>query len=142
MVGASSVIVAGDDTLTYQSFDDFIINDDGVNLFDMRPETVIESLKLIMAPNDQLGQIAATRDNAAPPQVIVATDPTTGQSFTTHSTMPSVNPDPAGVLKNAYTKIQMRLVPLTGSSFVSDIAVDVSKLQLAKTIDLEAPSNA
>lgn len=132
-----TVITEGASTVTYPSFDELDIVDDGVNLFDMRAETVVTRFKLIMPPAEQLKVIAATRSGVNQAQTL--------SGFIT-TAIASVKPDipkaPADALKNAYTEILIELVPLTGSSFISDFAIDVSKLQLPKTIDLKAPSNA
>jgi hypothetical protein len=44
-------------------------------------------------------------------------------------------------LQNVYTVVLLELHPVTGA-FSSDFPLDVSKLQIPKTINLEAPSNA
>jgi hypothetical protein len=130
----------GDDTITYQSFDELDIVDDGLNLFDVRPEDVVTSLKLIMGPNQQVEQIRAVK-TAQLTQTFAGSD-IGGNLHITTVQAPSVPPSPADALKNAYTRIEIGLVPVTGSSFISNFVVDISKLQLPKTIDLEAPSNA
>jgi hypothetical protein len=139
MTGATIAISPGDDTLVYRSFDELDIIDDGVNLFDMRPEAVVTSLKLIMGPNEQIEQIKAIKGAETTHVVTGINDLNEPFSITVQA--PSVPPSPADALKNAYTRIEIGLVPVTGSSFISNFSIDISKLQLPKTIDLEAPSN-
>jgi hypothetical protein len=136
MSGAS----VGDDTITYQSFDESDIIDDGLNLFDMRPEDVVTHFKLIMGPTEQVTQIMAVK--GAQHTHTIAGNDIGGNLHISTVQAPSVPPAPADALKNAWTRIEIGLVPVTGSSFFSEFAVDISKLQLPKTIDLEAPSNA
>lgn len=102
--------------LQYQSFDDFdVTDDDGVNLFDMRPATVINSLTVVNGPTAQRAVIDEQAD------------------------LPSTAaPDPVGALEETATVVTLDLVPVDGGGFHVDYAVDVSLLVVPQTIDLEA----
>lgn len=131
----------GDGSVAYQSFGDFVINDDGVSLFDLSPATVIKKLKVIGGPRDQVAAISTTKQALDIPATFVGNN-FLGFPGTSSAVLPSVPPAPADALKNAYPLVELELIPLTGGGFISDLAVDVSMLQIPKTIDLEAPSNA
>ncbi len=126
----------GDGSVVYQTFSDFTINDDGVDLFNVTPASMIKRLKVISGPAHQLESIAATREELRDPVLFV-----NHGTISSHVT-PAVPPAPADALKNAYPEVLLEMVPLTGGGFVSNLAVDVSKLQIPMTINLEAPSNA
>jgi hypothetical protein len=126
MKGKTISIPSGE--LTYQSFDDFIINDTSINLFDMTPENVVKSVTIIADKTIQ-GEVIAGAQNAHDQQF----------SVFGNSTDVAV-PDPTTILKNAYTKILLKMHSIDGSGLETNYAITVSKLKLPKTIDLEAPS--
>lgn len=115
----------GDGSVTYENFDDFDVEDDGVNFFNMSPETVVTRLVVSGGVNQQKQAINATR-SILPIQVGA---PTSGIT-------PTPIPNPVGALTNVYTTVTLQLVPLTGSSFLSEFAVNTSPLEIPKTIDL------
>ena len=127
----------GDSTVTYQNFGDFIISDDGVNLFDITPTTMIKKLKVIEGITDQLKAIATTKEPLGPSLAII-----NNGIAGLPQVKPSIPPTAADALKNAYPIVDLELVPLTGGGFITEFVIDVSKLQIPKTIDLEASSNA
>ncbi len=125
----------GDSTVTYQNFGDFVINDDGVNLFDITPQTAIKRLKVISGVTEQAKAIAATKENLGAPV------PTMNNGIPGSQVKPSIPPTTADALKNAYPLVELELISLVGGGFLSEFVIDVSRLQVPKTIDLEAPSN-
>lgn len=112
--GAESAILAGE--LQYQSFDDFAVtDDDGVDLFNMRPATVINSLTVQNGPT---AQRAVIDEQAALPATAA--------------------PDPVGALEATATVVTLDLVPVEGGAFHVDYEIEVSELVAPQTIDLEA----
>jgi hypothetical protein len=110
VVGGGIAVVPGE--LHYTSLDGtFAIDDDGVDLFDMTPGHVIQSLQVIDGPNAQRAAI----DEAA----VMVGDPV--QGLASHPTV-----------------VDLLLVPVVGGDFVTEYAVTVSNLVIPKTIDLEA----
>lgn len=115
----------GDGSITYESFDDFIVEDDGVDFFNMTPKTVIKRLELVGGITAQKVAIAA------------ATPLPVGSAIGSFSSGISKQPlDASSALTNCYPYILLELVPVTGGAFLSEFYVDVSKLAVAKTIDL------
>lgn len=134
----SGTVSFGDNTIAYQTFSDFKINDDGVNLFDLTDRSVVKRLKVVGGIRDQLAAIAATRNALTNPGILRSRN----GLVIGEAVKPSIPPNPTEALKNAYPEVLLELVELTGGGFISELVVDVSKLQIPKTIDLEAPSNA
>src|ERR1700687_288631 len=108
----------GDNSVTYENFDDFTVDDDGLDLFNMSAENVIKRISVSGNINQQRRAIAMVHS-----------------AITGKATNP---PDPVGALKNCYAFVTLDLVPVSGGAFLSEFAVDVSKLQIPKTIDLES----
>lgn len=107
--GGAIPVIAG--VLRYESFDGaFVIDDDGLDLKNMTPSSVVQSLTVT---NGVSVQETAINDSKA---------------------------DPVAGLRAFPTSIDLLLVPLTGASFETDYAVTVHPLYLPKTIDLAAPS--
>jgi hypothetical protein len=101
--------------LAYQSFDDFvIIDDDGVDFFNMTPETCVIAAYVRGGASEQRSVI----DAAVSPE--------------------NVKPDPAGALALTPTRVFVQLVSLNGGPFASEYTVIVSKLVIPQTINLEA----
>lgn len=113
-IGEETALIVGE--LQYQSFDDFdVTDDDGVNLYDMRPASIVNSLTVAGGPNAQRAAIDAA---AALPATAA--------------------PDPVAALENTPTIVTLDLVPVAGGAFHVDYAVDVSELVVPQGIDLEA----
>ncbi len=100
--------------LQYQSLaGTFVLDDDGVDLFNMVPATVVKSLTIFNGPNDQLNFVEdAARQYG----------------------------DPVGGLQAVPTQIDLELVPVTGGDFYTQIPVATSNLTIPKMIDLSAPA--
>lgn len=112
--GAETELIAG--VLQYDDFDNYAVtDDDGVDLFNMSPATVINSLVVTNGPD---AQRAAIDIQAALPATAA--------------------PDPVAALEAAATTVTLDLVPCDGGAFHVDYAVDVSQLVVPQTIDLEA----
>jgi hypothetical protein len=112
--GADVELIAG--VLQYESLDDFAVtDDDGVDLFNLRPATAVNSLVVTNGPNAQRAAID-----------IQASLPATAA------------PDPVAALEAAATTVALDLVPVDGGAFHVDYAVEVSEIVVPQTIDLEA----
>lgn len=104
--GAVPVI---DGELRYQAFDGlYVVDDDGLDLLNMTPSRVVQS---IVVTNGVTDQEAAINNNKL---------------------------DPVAGLTAAPTTVTLTLVPLTGQSFETDYPVEVEPLTLPKTVDLSA----
>ena len=114
----------GDNTVAYENFDDFTVADDGVNFFSLGPGSAIMSLTMNGTIDQQLAAITMER-----------TASMTGPGL---SNPAKAVPDPAEALVDCYPTVQLEMVPVTGGAFLSQFPVQVSELQLPKTIDLEA----
>lgn len=123
--GGTVATVGGE--LTYQSFDQFEISDDGINFFDMTADAMIKRLNVIAGPDEQLTAILAVENVVENPTPVITAEA-------------RPQPDPTGALKNAYTRVQLEMVPVDGSGFETQYVIDVSLAQFPKTIDLEAAS--
>lgn len=117
----------GDSTITFENFDDFEIIDDGVDFRNMTANTVVKRCVVSGGINQQKMAIAASKALPA------------GSSFRSlRSEVKKQPPDAAAALSNCYPSVLLELVSVTGGGFLSDFVVDVSKLVIPKTIDLEA----
>ena len=86
---------------------------DGVDLFNMTADTVIEDLSLYSDLDDQRAIVTMI--------------------------WPNIN-DVVAALARAPTQIDMTLVPLTGGPFQTDYGLTVEPVRVSRTIDLEASS--
>lgn len=101
--------------LLYDPIDASVVDDDGVDLLNMTPDTVLTSLTVANGSNDQQHAIdveAAKR---------------------------GVAPDPVDVLRNTATTVSVVLVPVEGGPFHTDFVVTVEKMVIPKQVDLGAP---
>lgn len=114
--GAEVEVLEGE--LVYEPLDASVVDDDGVDLFNMVPSTVLQSLTITNGPNDQ--------------QFIIDEACKAGGT--------GVAPDPIGALKEAATTVELQLVPVDGGAFFTEYALVVQPLVIPKLIDLEAPS--
>jgi hypothetical protein len=109
--GGKVVSQTGD--ITFQPFDDFdVIDDDGVDFFNMEPSTVLRGISVLGGLTEQRQAIDA--DLKLP------------------------KPNPVAALKNTPTRVVMDLIPVTGGDFLSFFNVLVDNMAVPKTIDLEA----
>lgn len=104
--------LSGSGDIAYESFDDFQVADDGLDLFNMVPDTIIDSLTVDGTLEQQVTAIDAALL-------------TIGMA------------DPVGALKQTPTVITLDLKPLSGE-FHTDFQPAVSILAVPKGIDLEA----
>lgn len=112
--GSTLEVVAGE--LQYEALDGtYVIDDDGVDLFNMTPDSVLLGITITNGPGDQLLVINEAADAKG-----------------------SIIPDPVGALKNAPTRVEVDVVPVAGGDFQTDFVVNVTNLQMPKMIDLEA----
>ena len=132
-VGSAIDLIVGQ--LQYQSLDGtYVLDDDGVDLFNMIPSTVVEAITITNGPTDQIAAILAGAQGI--PEF-------SGSSGNTNALLLStVVGDPVGGLKAAPTQVDVQLVPVTGGDFLTQIGVNVQPLAVPKTIDLSAPSQA
>ncbi len=113
-IGGEVELLTGE--LQYQSFDDFeVTDDDGVDLFNMTPANVVNSLTVDGGVFEQLSAVDAE-----------------AASFSTSM------PDPVGALRDTPTIVTLDLVPVEGGAFPVEYDVDVSQLVVPQGIDLEA----
>lgn len=110
--GAEVAVLAGE--LVYDPIDASVIDDDGVDFFNMVPGTVVTSLTVVNGPNAQ--------------QAVI--DFETSKKGTA--------PDPIAALKDAATTVELILVPVDGGAFFTEYAVNVHPLVIPKLVDLEA----
>lgn len=108
--GTSEVaVIAGE--VKYTAFDGlYVVDDDGVDLFNMTPERAVISLVVEKGVNEQR----------------VAID----QGVTLR--------EPIAKLQETYTEVDLQLVPVEGGAFTTTYPVTVSELVIPKTVDLEA----
>ena len=114
--GAEVAVLEGE--LVYDPLDTSVVDDDGVDLFNMVEGTVLQSLTISNGPNDQ--------------QSIIDEACKAGGK--------GVAPDPIGALKDHPTVVELLLVPVDGGAFFTEYELSVQPLVIPKLIDLEAPS--
>lgn len=102
--------------LQYSGFDEtIVIDDDGVDFFNMTPDNILaEPITIANGLDDQRALIEAAVDEGI------------------------TDPDPIGVWRDNPTKPHIKLVPVTGGAFLSEYVVTTSNLVIPKMIDLEA----
>jgi hypothetical protein len=111
LAAIGATIDPGTSDVTYQGFDDLdVVDDDGLNLLDLRAADVVSSLSVTGGCNDQVNVVS----NTHPPD------------------------DPVTALQQVPTVVSLTLLPVTGRSFHTDFAPTVAQLVVPKTIDLEA----
>lgn len=104
--------------LVYEPLDTSVIDDDGVDLFNMVEGTVLQSLTITNGSNAQ--------------QAIIDEACKAGGT--------GVAPDPIGALKDAATTVELLLVPVDGGAFYTEYVLTVYPLVIPKLVDMEAPS--
>lgn len=112
--------------IVYESFEDFDIDDDGLNLLNFGIDEAV------------VGPFTVTR-------YYPGTEPVQGGLSHYGNIVWSADGiarDPVKELETAPAKIHMELRPVSGSEFVTVFTPEVSQLMIPQTIDLEAESNA
>jgi hypothetical protein len=109
--GAEVAVLPGE--LVYEPLDTSVIDDDGVDLFNMVRGTVLQSLTITNGSNEQ--------------QAVI--DAVCAQKGTA--------PDPIGALKDHLTQVEVILVPVQGGAFYTEYPVVVHPLVIPKLVDLE-----
>jgi hypothetical protein len=112
-IGREVAVVPG--VLQYDAIEAMVVDDDGVDLFNLNSTTaLLEPITVDNGPNDQ--------------QAVIDIE----------SARLGVSPDPVEVLREHPTEWEVKLVPVTGGAFYTEIPVTVAKLVIPKMIDLEA----
>lgn len=133
-VGGQTELLPGE--LVYQNIDNIaVIDDDGVDFFNMTPETIVMSIEIE-------GGLAAQKAviDASAPLVMGDFAPPRRVQFLSDGVTPApvIPQDPVSALKVTPTRVNLELVPVTGGMFESDFYVLTSALVVAQTINLEA----
>jgi len=103
--------------IAYQSLDDFVVSDDGLNLAYMTTDNVVNSCTVVNGLDKQI-------ETAKMFQLVDVKG----------------GPSPTDAMGELVTTVTLDLKPLTGSEFHTDFFPGVTHLALPKTIDLSASS--
>ena len=103
------------DELAYETLDQYVIDDDGLDLARMTADSAVNFCTVVNGLETQLRTLAEFQDTVAP---------TRG--------------DPLTEARRYTTRVTLDLKPVQGSEFHTDFYPAVSRLALPKTIDLEA----
>lgn len=114
IAGSQKMLLAGE--LAYQTLDDFVIDDDGLDLTNMTLERAINGCVVVNGLEHQLNTLAEFQNKIAP------------------------HGDPITAIAELSTAVTLDLKPVTGNSFHTTFFPSVSQLSLPKTIDLAATS--
>lgn len=113
LTGAQIDVIPG--SVQYQSIEgSYVLDDDGVDLFNMTDNTAVLNLRIQNGPAVQ--RIAI------------------GNACDIHLT----SPDPIGVLRETATQVVLDLVPVQGGDFLTEYAIATAPIVIPKMIDLEA----
>lgn len=102
--------------LAYETLDNFVISDDGLDLTNVTVPTALNACFVVNGLTTQLTALSRFQNTVAP----------TGG-------------DPASEMKKLTTTVTIDLKPVTGTEFHTDFTPAVTPLALPKTIDLAAP---
>lgn len=116
IAGSQVMLLAGE--LAYQTLDDFVIDDDGLDLTNMTIDRAVNSCVVVNGLEQQLFTLADFQDKIAP----------------------AMHGDPIQAIATMSTAVTLDLKPVTGNTFHTSFFPAVSQLSLPKTIDLAAPS--
>jgi len=116
MAGAQLSLVSGD--FGYETLDDFVVVDDGLNLTNLTENQVINICRVDNGVNSHIQAIEDARN----------------------ALLFSHFPDPRTMTSQVTTTVILDLKPLQGSEFHTDFFPSVTPLVLPKTIDLSATS--
>jgi hypothetical protein len=114
-VGAQLSVGEGD--LAYQTLDDFVIVDDGLDLTRLTARQAVNECVVINGVRAQVDKITPYMGTVTP-----------------------VSGDPISTMETMTTKVTLDLKPVQGSAFHADFFPAVTQLRLPKTIDLAATS--
>jgi hypothetical protein len=126
---------AGTGDILYESFDGLdVVDDDGIDLFRMTPDRIIQSLTVTNGPDYQQNTLDSFYRAYTPPG-IEQKPPEMGTPVGTY-----VAPEtPTEMLSKMPTTVELNLMPISRQSFETTWEPSVSALMVPKTIDLEAP---
>jgi len=116
LAGSQQMLMAGE--LAYQTLDDFVIDDDGLDLTNITTDNAVNSCVVVHGLEEQLLTMAEFQDKISP----------------------AINGDPIQAVATLSTAVTLDLKPVTGNTFHTSFFPSVSQLSLPKTIDLAAPS--
>jgi len=116
LAGSQQMLIA--DELAYQTFDDFVIDDDGLDLTNITIDNAVNTCVVVHGLEEQLLTMAQFQDKISP----------------------AINGDPIQAVATLSTAVTLDLKPVTGNTFHTSFFPAVSQLSLPKTIDLAAPS--
>ena len=111
--GQQKVLI--DNELAYQTLDDFVIADDGLDLTNMTRERAVSGCIVVNGIKEQLDTLRSYQDTVTP---------TRG--------------DPVTAMRQLSTRVTLNMKPVAGNSFNTNFYPAVSQLWLPKTIDLAA----
>lgn len=111
--GGQTMLVA--DEIAYQTLDDFVIADDGLDLTNITTGQAVEGFTVVNGLTKQMNTLAAFNNTVTP---------TSG--------------DPVSAMAQMSTAVTLDMRPVTGTSFHTDFYPAVTQVWLPKTIDLAA----
>lgn len=114
IAGQQKVLLAGE--LSYQTLDDFVIADDGLDLTNMTRDRAVNECIVVNGIKEQLDTLRTFQDTVTP---------TRG--------------DPVTAMRQLSTRVTLNMKPVTGNNYHTNFYPAVSQLWLPKTIDLAAP---
>jgi hypothetical protein len=115
IVGGQKMLL--DEELAYESLDNFVIDDDNLDLTNMTVDRAVNECVVVNGLTSQFDKLSSYQRLVAP-----------------------TASDPISAMKTATTAVTLDLKPLTGNSFHTTFFPAVSQLWLPKTIDLAASS--
>jgi hypothetical protein len=126
---------AGTSDILYESFDGMIVlDDDGLDLFRMTPDRIVQSLTITNGPDIQQNTLDEFYREYTPPG-IEQKPPEMGLPIGSY-----VAPEkPTEMMSKMPTTVSLELVPISKRSFETVWEPAVSALMVPRTIDLEAP---
>lgn len=131
-VGIGGIIDPGSGDVTYESIEEFdAVDDDGVDLFQMTPDRVVNSIAIEGSPNHQIYTTLAGFPE-------YNEEPILGYGWSWNNDYAEQD-DPSTVLKRDPTIVTLDLVPIGGQAFETNYALTVSPLVIPQTVNTEAP---
>lgn len=117
---AQIVPVAGE--LMYAEYGGVVVDDDGVDLFNMVPSTVLDA-------DANTGGVAISIHWGSNEQQALIDE---------EAARVGTSPDPINVLRDHPTQVYFQLIPVEGGAFHTDFPVTMEKLIIPQMVDLEA----
>jgi hypothetical protein len=111
--GGQTMLV--DDEIAYQTLDDFVIADDGLDLTNITVDQSVEGFSVVNGLTKQMNTLAAFDGTVAP-----------------------ADGDPVSAMAQMSTAVTLDMRPVTGTSFHTNFYPAVTQVWLPKTIDLAA----